>query len=206
MAITTQPKVEAVLNRALTAAEEGFLTERLVMAEAAIRDAFPGLVFDETAVVDEDSVVRADYEVWPSLYPLLSVEALTVNDVAVDLTDLTITEPNGPLVLPVSRFDMSAKDYGGWRAGDRVVISYTAGYPDAEPDGDPDVPAHVSTVAAEMIAVGFATPLSVRQETLGDHSVSYAGGGAAFTPEAIRKRLRSLARPASSPAQHRGSL
>jgi hypothetical protein len=198
MAITTQAKVEAVLNRILTSAEEGFLPERLAMAESDILDAFPGLALAETVVEDEANEVRADFDVWTNRYPIVSVEALAVNGAAVDLTDLVITDGFAPLVLPSSPFSMTYKDVGGWRAGDRVVISYTAGFPDPdEEDGEPGWPPHVSNVAAEMIAVRFATPLAVGQETLGDHSVAYRGSPA-FAPEALRKRLRTLARRVTS--------
>lgn len=198
MPITTQAKVEAILGRALTAAEVGYLPERLNMAESAILDAFPGLVFADTTVTDEDNVVGQDSDVWTDSYPIRSVTALAVNGVDVDLSDLVITDGFAALVMP-TRSAVPSKEVGGWRAGDRIVISYTAGYESST------VPDHVANVAAEMIAVGFDTPLSVRQETLGDHSVSYAGG-AASTPAALRKRFSSLARRITSNPMSKGSL
>lgn len=199
MPITTQAKVEAILGRPLTAAEATYLPERLNMAESAILDAFPGLVLDDTTVTDEDNEVGQDSEVWPNLYPVRSVEALSVNGVDVDLSDLVITDGFAAFVMPTSYLSTPSKELGGWRAGDRIVISYTAGYESSA------VPDHVANVAAEMIAVGFDTPLSVRQETLGDHSISYAGGQAT-SPSALRKRFSMLARRISSAPLRKGSL
>lgn len=185
MSITTQAKVEAILNRVLTAVEEDFLPERDAMAEDAIVDAFPGIAFAEVVVVDETLVVGQDLDVWPNRYPVVSIEALDVNGAEVDLTALIISDGFASLVTD-------------GRAGDIVVISYTAGLSDA-------AVSHVAFFAAEMIAVGFATPLAVGMETLGDHSVAYRGG-TTFDPVTIRRRLRTLARRVTSLPFARGTV
>lgn len=184
--LATRANVEALLLRALTAAEAEHFDALAAMADAAVEAELPGLALEpgaETATVR----VNADGEVWTPRYPVVSVASLTI-----DGSPVLVDEPvdaYGPLRAP-SAADWRSKWAPSWPDGAVAQVTYAFGF-DVPPPG-------LALIAAEALVVAMLGPRGgLQQEQLGDHMQGFRGsviGGAVRFDEAQLRKLRRFRR------------
>jgi len=149
--------------------------DRLITrAEGIVLGDLVGFTLGETD--DEDVTLEGTGEVLLELpnYPVRSVDAITVDGVALTAADYTFTVL-GQLRRRYTGLDNPHLwDGSTIRWPDRgidIVVTYSYGYASA------DIPAELTAVVAEVAAVRIANPNAVAQESLGDRSVSFGAGG-----------------------------
>lgn len=157
MPIATQGDVEALLLRALTAAETPYIASLLAKADAEIAAILPGWRFT-SVLLNQPFTVRGSgtSEIWLPGRPILAVDSVTVDGELLDpseydwapLGDLNLTNPSR--VFARSSTITGIYDFGL-----------------AAP------PADVVNVAADMVRWAITNPAGIRQETIGQYSSSY---------------------------------
>lgn len=177
MSIADQLTVEALLLRQLTGDEVGHFDALAAIADGAIAEELPDVVFDgvvEDAEVTVDGV--AGSELWLPYRPVIDVASVTVNGSAVDLADIKVNKW-GPLRRLCGH-------WGGARA--TVVVTYTYGLASA--------PQNIKTVASELVAQHARNPTNVRQEAIDGYSLTYGGGMGGPIMGLTQTQRRTLAR------------
>ena len=157
MTIATQADVEALLLRDLSAAEQPYIEALLGRADALIYDHLPGVTFD--ALVEAATVTvhgNGTDELWLPGRPVIAVDSVAIDGETLDATEYTFTKW-GPL----------RRLFGHWGSrSTEIAVTWDYGQ-----DGADDA---VVQVAADLVRWSFANPTNVRQETIGQYSVTYA--------------------------------
>lgn len=164
MPLATQPNVEALLLRALTATEATYFAALAAMADTAIEAEAPGLTI-AAGTETVDLRVGLDGELWTPRYPVTAVTSVTINGLAVTDPDF---DKYGAIRAPRA-FTWADKLDASWPHGAEAEVEYAYGFADP--------PADLELIAAEMVASSIVNPKGdVRQEQLGDHMVGWGAG------------------------------